>query len=181
LGQALIALLGGIFLFTLLMGIVPFGYSAAHSGQIYPGVSVAGIDLSGLDVDQAELLIARRLVYPERGQIVFQEGTNLWAAKPSQLGLFLDTRTSAAAAYNIGRSGGLLSRVSAQFRAWYQGADIPPLFLLDKRIAQDYLKTIAAQVDKPVIEASLSVNGIDVVVQPGQVGRNVDIGTPWQS
>lgn len=175
LGQALIALLGGLFLFTLLMGIVPFGYSAAYSEQIFPGVSVAGIDLSGLDVNQAELLLAQSLDYPERGQIVFQEGTNLWAAKPRQLGLFLDSRNSAAAAYDIGRSGGLLSRASAQFRAWYQGVDIPPLFLLDERIAQDYLKSIASQVDKPVIEASLSVNGIEVVVQPGQVGRSVDI------
>jgi vancomycin resistance protein YoaR len=175
LGQALIALLGGLFLFTLMLGIVPFGYSTAYSGQIYPGVSVAGIDLSGLNAKQAAELLAQRLDYTERGQLVFQEGTNLWAVKPRQVGLFLDSHTSAAAAYNVGRNGGFLSRLSGQFRAWYQGTDIAPLFLLDERVALEYLETIAAQVDKPVIEASLSVNGVEVIVQPGQVGRSLDI------
>lgn len=174
-GQAFIALLGGIFLFTLLMGIVPVGYSMAYSGKIYPGVSVGGIDLSGLATNQAADLLAQRLDYPQRGRLVFQEGSNLWAASPSQLGVSLDAKTSAAAAYSVGRSGGLLSSLTTQFRAWYRGVDIPPLLTLDERTAQNYLQTIAAQVDKPVIEASLSVNGVEVVVQPGQVGRSVDI------
>jgi vancomycin resistance protein YoaR len=59
--------------------------------------------------------------------------------------------------------------------------DIPPLFVLDERIAQNYLQSIAAQVDKPTIEASLSVNGVEVIVQPGQVGRSIDISTALES
>jgi vancomycin resistance protein YoaR len=59
--------------------------------------------------------------------------------------------------------------------------DISPLLVFDRRVAYDYLRGIAAQVDIPTVEASLSINGTDVVVQPGQVGRSVDISVTLAS
>ena len=181
LGQALIAILGGLLLFTILLMMVPIGYGLIYSGRVYPGVSVAGIDLSELHTQEAAVLLAQHLPYPEHGKIVFQEDTNVWVAKPHELGLYLDYPTSALAAYNYGRTGDLLGRLAAQFQAWYQGVDLPPLFIFDERSAQKYLMGIASQVDRPIIEASLGVNGVDVVVHSGQVGCSMDVGAALKS
>jgi vancomycin resistance protein YoaR len=174
LSQAFFALVGGFLLFLTLLVAVVIGYDIYHAGQIYPGVTVAGVDLSGLSQNEAADLLSFRLQYPEQGRITFQ-GDQVWPAKPAELGLYLDPQTSAAAAYSVGRQGDPFTRLGDQFWAWYKGVDLPPLLIYDGRIAYRYLGSIAAQVDQPTIEASLSVNESNVAVTPGQVGRSVDI------
>jgi vancomycin resistance protein YoaR len=181
LGQALLALTLGLALLVVLIGLLPGAYGYVYDGRIYPGVSVAGIDLSGMTTPQAEALLAQRLDYPQRGKIVFQEGTNLWTAKPADLGLLLDAQTSALAAYNLGRAGSQSKRITDRWTAWSSGVDLAPLFIFDKRIAQNYLQGIAQQIDRPIIEATLGVNGVEVVVNSGQVGRALDVDTALTS
>jgi len=174
-GQALMALVLGLALLTLLVALLPGFYSRMYDRRIFPGVAVGGVDVSGMSTQQAATLLTQRLDYPQRGKIAFQEGTNLWTAKPADLGLFLDAQTTALAAYNLGRTGSLTVRLADQWRAWSSGIDVAPWFVFDKRIAQNYLLGIAKQVDRPIIEATLGVSGVEVVVNSGQVGRNLDV------
>ena len=150
------------------------GYGLYFAGRIYPGLSVAGTDLSGLTLEDASAQLAQKLSYPENGRIIFQ-GEQIWIAKPSELGLYLDPQTSALAAYNFGRQGGYLSRLASRFRAWNSGIDLPPLLIYDQRVAYRYVSSIAAQLFIPTREATLSITGTEVVAVPGQVGRMVDI------
>jgi vancomycin resistance protein YoaR len=173
--QAFLALVIGSTLLAVLAGMVPVAYSYAYEGRIYPGVSVGGVDLSGMSSQQAEALLQQKLDYPGRGKIVFQEGTTLWTSSPAELGLFLDVETTALAAYNLGRAGNQFSRLADRWRAWSAGIDLAPIFVFDQRIAQDFLQGIAQLVDRPIIEATLGVSGVEVVVNSGQVGRSLDI------
>jgi len=179
--QTLVTLLIGISLFTVFLSIAVLGFNLAYANKIYPGVSVGGVDLSGLTPAEAEERLRVQMKYPKTGKIALQEGANVWIARPEELGFILDAPTSVQAAYLVGRSGSLLSRAAAQFNAWSEGNNLPPLFVLDERIAQHYLKGIAAQVDVPIVEASLNVNGVDVVVRSGQVGRNLDVPAAIQA
>jgi vancomycin resistance protein YoaR len=171
----LIALAGGVSLFFLLLFAGVIGFDMLYAGQVYPGVSVSGVDLSGKPPGEAAALLAQQVNYHENGKIVFQEGGKVWVARPSEVGLFLDPENSALAAYSLGRRGNPVHRLLVKFEAWYWGKDLPPLMLYDERIAQQYLIGIAAQVNQPTVEASLSVNGAEVIVQPGQIGRSVDL------
>ncbi len=173
--QALTALMLGALLFVVLLALLPGIYSSMNNGRIFPGIAVGGVELSGMSTQQAATLLAQRLDYPQRGKIVFQEGTNLWTATPAELGLSLDAQTTALAAYNLGRTGSLIARLSDQWRAWSAGVDLAPWFVFDKRVAQNYLQGIAGQVDRPIIEATLGISGVEVVVNSGQVGRNLDL------
>ncbi len=177
LGQAMLALMIGLALLTMLIGLLPAAYGYFNEGLIYPGVSVGGVDLSGMTTQQAATLLAQKLDYPQRGKIVFQEGTTIWTASPADLGVALDTQTSALVAYNLGRTGPFSERLADRWSAWSSGVDLAPLFIFDKRIAQNYLQGIAQLVDRPIVEATLGVNGVDVVVNSGQVGRTLDINT----
>ncbi len=166
-----------IGLITLLPGI----YARMYDGRIFPGVSVGGVDLSGLSTPDAQALLIQQLNYPERGKIVFQEGTQLWNAKPAELGLVLDARTTALAAYNLGRTGSLSAQVADRWQAWSSGINLAPWFTFNKGVAQAYLQELANQIDRPIIEATLGVNGVDVVVNSGQVGRKLDLSAALTS
>jgi vancomycin resistance protein YoaR len=173
--QVLIALVGGGLVFGILLMATLIYLNARNAGRIYPGVSVAGIDLSGLLPAEAAARLEQRLDYPARGRILFKDGEKVWLASPSQVGFYLDAQATAQEAYNLGRSGLILERLFDRFASWYTGAAISPQYVFDERNAHAFLSAIAAQNDIETIEASLSVEGTEVVVQPGRVGRSLDI------
>jgi vancomycin resistance protein YoaR len=171
----LTALAIGFVLFLALLVGAGSLYAFSFSGLIYPGISMAGIDLAGLRVDEAEQLLASRLTFPTSGKIVFQDGEAVWVAKPSELGLIFDAAANAQAAYQFGRQGNPLLRTYRRLAAWYSGRNLAPQFTYDERQAQAYLAGLAKQVDRPTIEAALSLNGTQVSATPGQIGRQVDL------
>ncbi len=173
--QALVALAGGLALFMGLLVFGGMGYDLLHAGRIYTGVTVAGVNVSGLRPDEAAARIAGQITFPQTGHIVFQFEKQVWGASPGDLGLYLDPVSSAQAAMSLGRTGNPLRRLGEQFQAWYGGIDLPPVLIHDQRQAVEYLQGLAAQLNRPTVEASLKINGTDVIVSPGQVGRSVDI------
>jgi vancomycin resistance protein YoaR len=168
-------LLGGFLIFGILLLALATSYQMRYSGKIYPGVSVAGLDLAGLTVFEATDRIAQQVEFPLDGRIAFQDSATVWMASPLELGLYLDAESSARHAYNIGREGNLLKRIIDQFWARTQRTDYAPYFVYDESRALEYLERIASQVDQPVVEASLGLNGVEVDVRSGQVGRSLDI------
>jgi vancomycin resistance protein YoaR len=181
LGQAFVALLIGATLLVLLVAALPAIYSQMYDERIFPGVAAGGIDLSGLTMEQATELLTQRLDFPTRGKIVFQDGTNLWTAIPAELGLTLDVQGSVQAAYNLGRAGTLVTRLANRWNAWSSGIDLAPRFIFNEGIAQSYLQGIAQQINRPIIEASLGISGVEVVVNSGQVGRMMDVAASLSS
>ncbi|MES0359987.1 MAG: VanW family protein [Anaerolineales bacterium] len=173
--QILTAITGGLFIFTLLLVGVAIGFNINFAGKIYPGVAVAGVDLSGLEPAEAALVLKTNLAYPNQGKILFRDGEKIWLSAPSQVGFYLDHQSTAAAAYQYGRNGGPLERLIDQFSSWYLGATSPPFYVFDENAANSYLEGIAAQTDIQKVEASLGVEGVDVVVHSGQVGRHLNI------
>ncbi|MBM3144491.1 MAG: hypothetical protein FJ010_05870 [Chloroflexi bacterium] len=173
--RGLVIFIGGVGLFILALVMYLIGFYFDYSGRIYPGVNMGWVDLSGKTPAEAALLLALQYDYPHSGQILLRDGGQTWVASPVEVGLALDPVRNAHLAYNLGRSGSLGERLGDQFQAWYHGLTLPLEMTFDQRIARHYLESIAAQVNIPTVEASLHVDGLDVLVQPGQIGRRVDI------
>lgn len=173
--QVMIALLAGFFLFAGFVLAFILGFNIYYSGSVFPGVSVAGVDLSGLPADQAKALLNERLTYFQNGRVVLVDGQQTWVGTPGEVGLLLSPEATVEQALSYGRRGGPAARLNEQFRAWYRGVSLPPLLIYDERVGLEYLNGLAQQIDKPAIEAMLTVQGLEVIVQPGQIGRSLDI------
>jgi vancomycin resistance protein YoaR len=178
--QIIVMLMGGFFLFAGAVLVVAIGFNLYYSGKIYPGITVAGIEIGGLTPQDAAARLSTRLIYPQVGRVVLKDGEQMWVATPDQVGLYLSLDATAQEAASWGRHGGPAARLTEQFQAWYAGVNFPPQMIYDERIAQAYLNNLAQQINVPTIEASLQVNGLDVVVKPGQVGRSLDIPASLQ-
>ncbi len=173
--HVLLALVLGFTAFFLLVGIFIAGFQFWFGGRIYPGVTVAGVPLGGLSPAEAAGEIQARITFPTSGQILLQDGASAWVVTPQEVGLFLDPGASAASAFDYGRSGSLMSRLEAQFSGWSAGAPASPALVFDQRLARQYLAGLATQIDHPVIEANLGVQGTEVIVRSGEIGRTLDI------
>src|SRR5512146_3403483 len=103
--QVVAALVSGMTLFLAIIITWTLGYQLVYAGRIFPGVSVAGVDLSGMAPDQAALRLSETLSYPISGKVVLREADKAWIASPVQLGMVFDPSASARTAYELGRSG----------------------------------------------------------------------------
>src|SRR6185503_8424881 len=173
--QVVAAFVSGAILFLVLIIGWTLGYQLLYAGRIFPGVSVAGVDLSGLTPSNAAVRLSERLSYPISGKILFRDGEKAWMATPAQLGMVFDPSSSALTAYRLGRSGGLFGALSGQIRAGGKGVSVPPVIVFDQRVAFQYLSQISTEINQPMMEASLNVNGTTVDAQPGQAGRELKI------
>ena len=173
--QIVAALISGVVLFFVLIIAWTLGFQLIYAGRIFPGVSVAGVDLSGLSRDEAAVKLNQTLSYPINGKILFRDGEKAWVATPAELGMVFDPSSSAVTAYRLGRSGGLFGALAGQARAGGAGVNVPPVIIFDQRVAYQYLSQISTQVNQPVVEAGLNLEGTNVVAQPGQVGRELKI------
>ena len=173
--QILLALLAGLLIFGLSIVLTFFGTRLWYAGRILPGVSVSGVDVGGLTPDQASIQLIKQISYPTMGKIVLRDKDRMWVVSPSELGMTLDPQATAREAFQVGRSGSIPQRVRDQINAAYAGQELAPIMVFDGSTALLYLQKIAKEIDHPAQEASLALNGTQVVVTPGQPGRQVNI------
>lgn len=174
--QVLTVLFGGPLLFILIIGLISGGYNLLFRGRIFPGVTMAGVDLTNMTPEQATSALSQHIIYPIIGRVVFRHDDNVWVATPAELGMVFDVATSMQRAYEVGRQGGVFNALAGQLNAWQGGLELKPIVMFDERVAHGYLQNIAAQIDQPVIETDLHLDGTNVVYTQGQIGRllNVD-------
>ena len=84
-------LLGGLSIFLSLALVWVLVHQFVYAGRVFPGVLVAGVDLSGMSPADGTLKLSQKLSYPISGKIVFRQGDKVWVASPVQLGMVFDT------------------------------------------------------------------------------------------
>jgi len=173
--QILAILIGSLLLFLLAVGLITGGYQLLYVGRVFPGISMAGVDLTSMTPEQAQNALNQRLTYPTSGKIVFRGGERVWVATPAELGMVFDAGTSVQRAYNVGRQGGLFTELAGQLNSWQGGLNLKPVIVFDERVAYAFLQNIAVQIDQPVVETDLHLNGTDVIYTQGQTGRMLNV------
>ena len=169
------ALAGGTTLFFLVIGLATAGFRSIYNGRIFPGIYLGRVNLSGQTPVDAANLIRDEFGYTTNGQVTLQYADLEWEATPEELGMFFSPNFNAEFAFQIGRDGGVAQRIAAQIQILRQGVILAPQFVVDEKTTTDFLAKIADQLNQPAVEASLNLEGLEVLVQPGQIGRELDI------
>ncbi|WP_420641250.1 VanW family protein [Candidatus Leptofilum sp.] len=170
-------ILGGFLLLFVALAIVLVSYQSRHNGRIFTGISVMGIDLSGMEVAEAEAALTQQFSYANSEQIVFldPETGQQFAKAPSELGLTFDVAQTVETAYQLGRSGGPLAQAQEMYESWYYGRSIPPVLVLDVSQLDSTLAELAAEINKPPVSATFNLSGSDTSYAAGQPGRFMDV------
>jgi vancomycin resistance protein YoaR len=174
------ALAGGIGLFLLVISLGVMSFRTLYSGRIFPGIYLGWVNLSGQTPEGAADLLRSEFKYAEEGQITLQYDDLSWQVTPGELGLYFSPNYNAENAFEAGREGGIGRRIAALIQILRRGMILPPQFVFDEKTGRQVLESIAGELDQPVMEASLKLEGLEVVVQPGQIGRELDIPASLQ-
>ncbi len=182
--------LAGFFLFPLLgaallvgagvLGVVYFENN--YADRVYPNVVVGGVNLGGMTVSEARLVLESAFPYANQPAFVFRDlGTNrTWTATPAQLGVSLDASSAVAAAFGIGRSHALQGNLLEQLDVYRNGRQLPLLWVVDAQPAVRFLASITADIYRPVVDAGLVFADNQLLATPSQIGRQLDAADALQ-
>ena len=179
--QIVSAIALGVGVILALVIIFTLAILVFFSGRILPGVSLNGEPLGGMRPTQAAQVIATTYSFPQSGHILLQDNGNTWMVTPVQLGVSLDAEASAQNAMMIGRSGSLITRVTDTFATVLFGYSASPAFRFDESAALQYLLPLATQINQPVKDAGLKIEGAEVLITQGQPGRALDLSASLAS
>ncbi len=175
-------LLGGVLAVALLcagVGGLVFAsgaYSQHYAGRIYPGVSVYGVDLSGLSVDEATAVLQSALPDPLTLPLTLRDRDRLWSRSWADLGLHLDPLATAQLSYQVGRRETPDQQHLVPLRALVAGCPLSPVVVLpDPAQATAALQAFAPEVFVPPVDAGLLIRPDGLIPLPAQVGRELDV------
>ena len=185
LGRALrwlLALLVALVLAALLSVAAGIGlYQYVYQDRIFMGVHAAGVDLGGLTRAEAAEMVRQRVDYFDRARIQVKFNAKTWEASPARLGGSLPVTTIVDDAFTYGRSGPLLDRLQAQLDLYRARAEVPLRSQFTPQAAQEFVRAIASEIDRPARNASLTIANGKVETTPGQEGWEVDQATVVQA
>lgn len=163
-----------MLLSNLVAAILAAGYQLYYDGLIYPGVSVWGVDLSGMTVEEAAAALDGTFTYPQMTTLTFRDGDVIWPVSAAELGVHFDIERTVQSAYQVGRDPSMIASLRQQAQAWREGYDISPVLIYNQMSAEAHIDAIAQQINRPALDAAIAVQDLNVTTTPGQIGRQVD-------
>jgi vancomycin resistance protein YoaR len=137
------------------------------------GVTIAGVDVGGLQARQARALLQRRSDRLAKTPVVFLAGGTRYSIRPNELGVEPDWKAAIDAAQRQGDGFGPIrgfKRLDVQFF----GADVtPPMSVLNGALHYQ-LGLIAKDVNRPPRNAAIVRHGLQISVSPARAGRVLD-------
>jgi vancomycin resistance protein YoaR len=169
--------LAGLAALVLLATMVGLSlYAIGHQGRIYQGVSIAGLDVSGMtETEATEALQLDYSIYMNTPLTLTFEGKS-YAITPSELGIRLDEQASVDAAMNYGRDGSLWDRSRAWAEGLVTGSDVPAVVIADSNRTDKGLLALTDVVARPAINAWIDFSGDQPSVVPEVPGVGYDYG-----
>ena len=138
------------FLISLLAGLAIgagalYAYDREYTGRVLPGVSVGGIDLSGLTPEAAAARLHDAYDHFGDGQAVVVGGGLEMPIAYDKIDRRPDVDRMVAEAMAVGRNGNAVERVILDARTALRGYDIAPIVLFDDARLARYVQTYASR------------------------------------
>jgi vancomycin resistance protein YoaR len=166
-----VAVGAGIAVLVVLVG-AGVGF-AGSSDRIASGVSIAGVDVSGMTADEAQAALEQRADQTAGKPVVFTAGDERITLRPRRLGV--ETDWAAAVRQALGEGDGfLLFRGFERIALRLSGSDIAVPAVADRAALDRQLDRLSARIDKAPKEAAIVLEELTPVVRPARPGIELD-------
>ncbi len=176
------SLLAALFVLFVILAMADAGLIGArallrdaerrYEGRIYPRVYVLGVPIGRLTTAEAIAVLEGAIALDRTAVVNLRYDGGHQAIPWFEAGIRVDARATAYKAYEVGRSeASQLARLSALLRP----QDVAPVLAIDEPTARSALERVAAEVAVPPTEATLRLEGGELVPVPGQPGRMLDV------
>lgn len=171
-----------IFLYILVTIVVIFmicviGFTLYNifNPNIISGVSIKGIDVSGLSKSDARYQLEQYIsdLMPEEITVKHEDFETTLSI--SQIEANFDLKTATNSAYNISRTGNIFQNNLTVLSTMFENVNIEPGVTVNKEQLSKNLEDLSAQLPDKVTQSSYYVEGQKLIITAGKEGCVVDV------
>jgi vancomycin resistance protein YoaR len=168
-GKIALGALSALVVLAVAVGIA----FAGSADRVAAGITVAGVNVGGLSAGDAQAKLENVAARHASEPVVFTAAEYRFNIRPAALEV---EGNWAAAAEEAVERGNMPFPLRGLGRVWLRlfGAEVEPAADVFQAALVERLERIAAQVDRPAVEASLVLDGFEPEIVPGQAGRELD-------
>lgn len=169
-------IIAGLLLIFFAMIAIVAGYQLMYQDKVLPGVStVYGVDMTGMTAVEVRSELENRFTYAEDATFVFRYREQSWEYSAAELGVTLDLDATVEAIFNAGRESSPVGDLWDQWAIYRNGYAVSPIVTYNESMAEQIVREIAAEINQPVRDATISIRTGQAIAAPSQIGREVDI------
>ncbi len=166
-----IGIVTGVFVLGLCA--IAYAYDRSQEEKIADGVTIGGVDVGGLNAEEAERKVRRHLLAPLKHSLkVGYEGKS-WKLEGRKLKVHADLEASVQQALDASREGGLPGRVIR----YITGGEVDKHVSADVSYSQPavnrFVRHVAGEVDRKPQDAGVEASGESVSIEPAVYGRKL--------
>ncbi|MGC9399252.1 MAG: VanW family protein [Anaerolineae bacterium] len=169
--------LGGLTLLVigLAMGGLFFALGPYLDRRVTPGVWLQETHLGGLTPEEAAPYVRTALPLDEPLVVLVGPEGERWTFTPRELGVEVQVAATLAQAYRPGHTRSGFQGVMERLQLMREGTRVAPVLVWARRTARARVETLAARLDVIPVDARVKVEGLTVRVEPGRMGRRVNV------
>jgi len=167
-------LLVSFFLVVLLAGAgAVYAYDASRAQRIAVGVSVSGVDVSGMTTGAARAELERVLLEPLREPVVVRHKERSFRLTPRQAQVGIDLDGSVDRALAASRAGNVVTRAARELMGGRVDEDVPVDVTYSKGAIRRVVARVSKKLDRPAKDADVSFAGGRIDRSGSKTGRQV--------
>jgi vancomycin resistance protein YoaR len=171
----IVAAAGALGLVICLLAVGGFAFHQSLGGKLYQNVYVNDQNIGGLTPDGARAALTKTLAPYLNRPVTLTANDKQWTPSLNDLGMAIDLDRTTDEAYRAGRSGGPVGQLWRAFEQQHGAKQYVPLYVrVDDQALNTYLDGLQSQLGTPPHDATVAVQGNQVVVTPGTDGTKLD-------
>jgi lipoprotein-anchoring transpeptidase ErfK/SrfK len=159
----------------LLLGVVgaAYAYDSSQKDKIADGVTIGGVDVGGLDEEEAIAKVHRKLVAPLKTSLAVAFDGEKWKLTGSQLKIRASLDTAVEKAVEDSRQGGFPGRLVRYVSGGEVDESIRPEVAYSEAAINRFVRHVAEEIDREPKNADVEPTGASLEVVAGENGRKL--------
>jgi lipoprotein-anchoring transpeptidase ErfK/SrfK len=151
----LLALVGG--------AVAAYAYDSSRDDLIAEGVTIAGVDVGGMRVDEARRVVTRRLAEPLHQPITVARAKKRFRLSAEDAGVKADVAGMVDEALERSRDGSIITRVARDVTGGEEDAQVPARVTYDEEAIERLVGRVKRSLDRPARDAELTFPSLEKV------------------
>lgn len=150
-----------------------FVYDTTRKDEIADGVTVAGVDVGGLEAEEAAALIRRELLAPLKHSLKVSFDGETWTLPGEELKVRAEVDAAVAEAVAASQEGGVPGRLVRYVTGDEVEEAIPAQVEYSRSAVNRFVREVAGEVNRDPRDASVEADADALVVVGGEAGRKL--------
>ena len=156
-----------------MLAVAAFAIDRAHNDKIADGVQVGGVDVGGLNRDQATRKLRRNIAKPLSKPVTVSFENTKYVLSPDQIDLRADVNAMVDEAVDASRSGALPTRVWRYATGGSVDREITPDVTYSAAGLDEFVDKVAQEIDRDAQDASVAPTPASLNPVPAKDGVTV--------